>query len=114
MTQTARWLSCLLLALVVAAACGSADSSTSVIVRNSSNVTLQTREVGVNGGADIVTELAPGAKRDTLWRFSSGSRVTLKAEESGGRLVFCRSFSYDDIRRSGGEVTLVTGTLECK
>ena len=103
----------LLFCALLSAACGSADSGTSVLLRNGSDTTLHVREVGINSGADIVTELAPGSERKTLWRFSTGSKVTLKAEERGGQLVFCHQYTYDEIRQSNGEITLVKGKLDC-
>ncbi len=101
------------LSVLLSSACGSADTTTSVLIRNASDQPLRVREVGVNSGADLVTELAPRAERKTAWQFRTGSRVTLKAEDARGQLVYCHQYTYEEIRQLSGEVSIVPGKIDC-
>ena len=75
----------LALTVLVSLSCGSADAGTAVTLRNDSAMTVRVREVGINSGSDLVSELSPGGERKTLWHFTNGSTVTLRVEDLGGQ-----------------------------
>lgn len=102
------------LVLIVAAACGSADTGTAVTIHNATDGTVRAREVGINSGSDIVTALAPSADRKSLWRFGTGSTITLKADDATGALIFCHAYTFAEVQQLKGEVSVVKGRLDCK
>jgi hypothetical protein len=101
-------LACLGLLLV---ACP--DTGTSVRIHNSTSATVRVREVAVHSGADIVTTLAPGSDRQSLWRFNSGDRITVLAEGSTGSVIFCHAYSYEEVEQQKGAVEIVEGRNDC-
>ena len=106
----APWFVCFL-----AMSCGRADIGTDVFIVNETPVQVSIHELGVGpGGRDLVTVLQPGQERPTLWQFTPASRVTLKAEDSNGQLVFCRQYSYDDVRRAESRISISEGPIECR
>lgn len=102
------------LLFAVAASCGSADTGTSITLRNGSTVTLRVTEVGVNAGSDLISDVQPGAERKTLWHFDPGSKILVKAEDLNGELVFCHVYSHDDVSRSGGKLVITPGKRDCE
>jgi hypothetical protein len=70
-------------------------------------------EVGQNSGRDLVSMLGPSDERVSLWHFTSGSKVTLRAEAAPGRLIYCHSFTYGELRAAQSRISISDGRLDC-
>ena len=104
----------LVVAVILAASCGSADTGTAVTIHNGTDVSMRVLEVGINSGSDIVTELAPSAERKSLWHFSDGSKVTVRASDQSGGLTFCHAYTSQEVRQLNGVITITKGRLDCR
>jgi hypothetical protein len=105
-----RLLGVALLALVLVSC---PDNGTDVRIHNSTNATVRVREVAVSSGADIVTTLPAGADRQSLWRFNTGDRFTVRGESMTGTVLFCHAYSYEDLQQQNGTVNIIDGTNDC-
>ncbi len=89
------------------------DPGTDVRIRNDTSIRLTLTEIGEDSGRDLVTHLAAGEERVTAWHFKDSSPVTLRANDDAGRLVFCHSYSYEELHGLNRRVVIVDGKLDC-
>jgi hypothetical protein len=71
-------------------------------------------EVGEDGGRDLVTRLGPGEERITAWHFKTGAKVTLRAADESGALVYCHAFTYEELRAASSRVNVSGGLMDCQ
>lgn len=85
------------------------------------NRTGQPITVTVEGSADATSRprnIDVGARVSMTWlypdRSSDTRRATVRATTADGQLVFCRRYSFDEVRADlKWEVNIVLGTLSC-
>src|SRR5687767_12668727 len=65
----------------------------------------------------FVIELGPGQTTRGTWRYplqpDDQRKVRVEADDLSGRRVFCREFSYDDLRALSSRIEIVRGELAC-
>lgn len=92
---------------------GIGDSGTSVTIRNGTGADISVIEVRQGAGnKDLVSPLAAGAVRQSLWHFTTGSLITVRALDEAGRETFCHRFSYQEVRAADG-VVVITDSHDC-
>jgi hypothetical protein len=84
-----------------------------VLIHNGTSATARVREVAIHSGADIVTTLSPGGQRESLWRFNSGDRITVRVENESGALLFCHAYSFQDLDLQKRTVEIIEGRNDC-
>ena len=89
------------------------DTGTDVRIRNSTSTRLILTEVGEDSGRDLVTRLGPGEERVTAWHFKTGAKVTLRAADEAGNVVYCHGFTYEELRAASSRVAITVGRLDC-
>jgi hypothetical protein len=85
------------------------------------NRTSQTIVVTVEGSSDDPSrprEIAPGSSVSMTWLYPRSSldsrRATVRARTGDGQLVFCRKYSYDEVKADlRWEVIVTADTLSC-
>ena len=92
---------------------GIGDSGTGLRIRNDTGAAVTLVEVGQDSGRDLVSHLGVGQERATLWHFTTGSRITLRATSETSQLIYCHSFSYEELRGLDSLVSMTQGRLDC-
>jgi hypothetical protein len=85
------------------------------------NRTSQSVVVTVEGNADAPSrprDIEPGASVSMTWLYPTNSsdtrRTVVRAMTRDGKLVFCRRYSFDEVRADlRWEVNIIPGTLSC-
>ena len=107
--RTPRDLAPLVVVCLLASCTGVGNSGTDVRIRNTMSEAVIVTEVSQGpGGHDLVSRVGADEERVSLWHFTNlpfgigaGSKVTVRATaEIGARLLFCHSFSFDELRSS--------------
>ena len=89
------------------------DTGTDVRIRNGTATRLTLTEVGEDSGRDLVTRLGIGEERVTAWHFKTGTKVTLRAADEAGQIVYCHGFTYEELRAASSRVTISESRLDC-
>ena len=93
---------------------GIGDSGTGVLIRNGTSGQITVTEVAqAPDGSDLVSRLAVGGERQSLWHFRTGSQVTLSATSATGTPIFCHRYAYEELRRADSDITITAGVLDC-
>ena len=94
---------------------GIGDSGTDITIRNAASERITLTEVAQGPqGTDLVTHLAPGEERRSLWHFTTGSRVTIRASSDSGLVNYCHRFVYEEVRSADSVVVIQAGRLDCQ
>jgi hypothetical protein len=86
-----------------------------VRIRNGTAGPITVSEVAqAPGGSDLVSHIAVGGERQSLWQFRTGSRVTLSATSETGTPIFCHRYAYEELRRIDSDITITAGVFDCQ
>jgi len=105
-----------LLALVATATCGYGDRGFGVTMRNETDGPIIITALGVTNDPVTVYTLEPGRSVARTWQYPNGSgdprRVRVTA--SNGARLYCRDYSYDDIRAAEFTIRIREGEIACQ
>jgi hypothetical protein len=94
------------------------DQAHDVTIRNATNLPLVLYEHG-RAYPRYSESLTPGAVRQSGWLVPCGEArhtatfANVEAVESTGRLIFCQSYTYDDLERLGWAIEVMEDQNTC-